>query len=187
MVPRVLSPCSTLINIMYVSIDLETTGLCPVTCQIIEVGAIKSNDLDNPFHCYVIHDRYVGEPFALSMHGRIFKRIAVKERGYKYLTPREVVFHLWDWLGDKPVTAAGKNFNSFDLPFLRQLPDWRPFFKHRVIDPGNLYWEPELDGDRLPDMPTCMARAGMTGVVGHTALEDAEIVLELVERWKRRG
>ena len=88
----------------YVSIDLETTGLDPETCDIIEIGAVIDDleargeqgearlpikDLPK-FHAYVVKESYQGEPYALSMHPKIFKRIATKEDGYLYLQPEEV-------------------------------------------------------------------------------------------------
>ena len=51
----------------YVSIDIETTGLDPETCQILEIGAVFDNwtlpirDLPT-FHCYVVHKQIVGSP-----------------------------------------------------------------------------------------------------------------------------
>ena len=44
----------------YVSIDIETTGLDPETCQTLEIGAVFDNwtlpirELPT-FHCYVVH------------------------------------------------------------------------------------------------------------------------------------
>ena len=76
-----------------VSIDLETTGLDPRCCDIIEFGAVAF-DSDKPdipveelptFHAYIVRAVYQGEPFALGMHAAIFKRIADREPGFTYL------------------------------------------------------------------------------------------------------
>ena len=65
----------------YVSIDIETTGLDPETCQILEVGAVFDDwtkaigDLPK-FHCYVIHKQIVGQPYALALNADTLRRIA---------------------------------------------------------------------------------------------------------------
>ena len=76
----------------YVSIDIETTGLDEYTCDTIEFGAIIDNlNFQKPFdelpkfHAYVVLPRYQGEPYALSMHAEIFRRIANREEPYEYL------------------------------------------------------------------------------------------------------
>ena len=64
----------------------------------------ETSDLDTPvadlpaFHCYVVHERTVGEPFALAMNQRILQRIAKQEAGFQYLTPQDVGSSLFDWL-----------------------------------------------------------------------------------------
>ena len=81
----------------YVAADIETTGRFPSWCQTIEIGAVV-DDLANPrpveelpkFHCYVVHDRYVGEPMALSFHAEIFRRIAEREPGFDYVEAKDV-------------------------------------------------------------------------------------------------
>ena len=65
----------------YVSIDIETSGIDPKTCEIIEFAAVlddlscahpPSVDRLPSFHCYLAKDSYTGEPYALSMHSTIF-------------------------------------------------------------------------------------------------------------------
>jgi len=179
----------------YVSIDLETTGLDPETCDIIEIGAVI-DDLSDPsikawlpqFHAYVVKENYQGEPYALSMHPEIFKRIATRAEGYQYLAPEEVGKAFFEFLKENglegTITAAGKNFASFDAKFLKKLPEFEEWVKirHRVIDPAMLYWKPEEDGTTLPGTSKCMERAGLSGVVAHTALEDALVVVDLIRR-----
>lgn len=183
----------------YVSIDIETTGLDPFQSQILEIGAVvdpgdgTSTDKLPVFHCYIVHDIIFGQAYALSMHPTILRRIATQEEGYTYLRPEEVAPAFDRFLAenyyeskgeefglDKRVNAAGKNFAGFDLQFLKQLPEWDDFIqiRHRVIDPAMLYWQP---GDtRLPDTKECKKRAGLTGDVAHTAVEDAFDVVALV-------
>lgn len=178
----------------YVSIDIETTGLNPSICQILEIGAVFENwaapvhEL-NVFNCYVKNVPVIGEPYALSMphNEEILRTIATGDTDIPIMLPHQVSHALRVWLandcGCRPgerFTPAGKNFGSFDLQFLKNLPGWSDHVKlrHRVIDPGMLYWEP---GDlTVPDMKTCMGRAGREGVVTHNAVEDAREVIRLI-------
>lgn len=180
----------------YVSIDIETTGLDPDVCQILEIGAVI-DDWVRPveklpiFHCYVINEPIIGEPYALHMHPEIFRRIADRVKlvdSYKFLYPEEVAGTFLNWLHDnkinprkRHITSAGKNFASFDLQFLKKLPQWSELIPgtHRCIDPGNLYWLPDADYG-LPSTKTCMRRANIEGIVAHTAVEDALVVVKLV-------
>jgi hypothetical protein len=84
--------------------------------------------------------------------------------------------------------VAGKNFSGFDKLFLAKMPNSRNFIDrihHRVIDPASLYWEPFTDKE-LPSSKTCLERAGMSGVVAHTALEDAKMVVNLIRTHLKR-
>lgn len=82
----------------------------------------------------------------------------------------------WILSADNKITAAGKNFASFDLGFLKPC-GFREFFKRRVLDPAPLFWQPE--DDKLPDSKTCMERAGIDGKVAHTAVADAVAVVKM--------
>jgi DNA polymerase III alpha subunit (gram-positive type) len=193
----------------YVSIDIETTGLDPDNDQVLEIGAVIDN-WEGPveelptFRCFVDNGTVQGNAYALSMHARTLRFIATK--GKEWATGEPVLlgdrvnihptffvaqaFH--DWLrghGINPakrhLTVAGKNFSGFDRPFLEKLRHWVKLngTQHRVADPGNLYWDPQTDLKGLPDLKTCMERAGITGEVAHTAVEDAIVVAKLVRYW----
>lgn len=178
----------------YVSIDIATTGLNPENCQVLEIGAVIDDGVtpieDCPtFHCYVDHNLILGEPFAVSMHPTILRRIATHEEGYTYLQSWEVSTRFRDFLKahgldpeNEKIVVAGKNFASFDARFLRELTGWEKYIKvrHRILDPAALYWQPEIDGVELPDTMTCMRRAGISGEVAHTAVEDATMVVRLI-------
>jgi oligoribonuclease len=183
-------------NMTYVSVDIETTGLNPENCQVLEIGAVIDDGVtpieDCPtFHCYVDHVLILGEPFAVSMHPMILRRIATHEEGYTYLQPWEVPTRFHDFLKehgldpeDEKIVVAGKNYASFDAHFLRKLTDWDKHVRvhHRILDPAAMYWQPEIDGVELPDTKTCMERAGISGEVAHTAIEDARVVALLIRR-----
>lgn len=186
----------------YLSIDIETTGLNPETCNIIEIGAVADDTerLDipleelNTFHCYVVHDIYQGEPYALSMHSKIFRRIATRlsdeNRVFKFYRFSQVSKALSNWITNlggvwntttNKLTIAGKNFGSFDLQFLKKLPEFDSEIKyhHRFIDPGMLFWNPLTDSV-IPNQSECLKRIGENSTVAHTALEDAFDVVKLV-------
>lgn len=189
----------------FLSIDIETTGLDKQTCQLLEFGAVI-DDLDNlkkplnelpKFHCYILRDFYVGEPYALAMHAEIFTRIAHKKEPWLYYTEGEFVSHFYHFLAQNGVDpsrikASGKNFASFDEHFLSKIfrensavyfvdntvGTHKLKFNHRVLDPAMLYWD--RADDWLPSSQTCMDRAGLKDKVAHTAVEDAMMVLKLI-------
>ncbi len=175
----------------YASIDIETTGLDPDRCQILEIGIVLDDlskqepveDLPS-FQCYLRRDEFVGEPIALAMNAAIFKRIADLAPGYNYTYADSVYHQVEDWLiskgayahGDK-LLCAGKNFASFDSQFLRRLPRWCVKFHHRSIDPAMWF----MDGSpKPPSLQECCDRAGLGKRVTHGAVEDARLVIELV-------
>jgi len=190
----------------YVSIDLETTGLDPYYCQILEFGAVI-DDWHSPveelprFHRYVKPEDenngqlYVyGQPYALALNAEILKRLVANDPN----SPVPVIFardlgpQFRDWLVEhnldpKRVNAAGKNFASFDLQFLRQCDRFAEFvtFRHRAIDPAMLFWRPDTD-EGLPDTKNCLLRADLEGRVAHTAIEDCIGVIQLIRRGVRK-
>jgi len=183
----------------YISIDLETTGLNPATCDVVEFGAVlaDTNSLDTPvqdlstFHAYILppNGNYRGEPYALSMHPVIFRRIAKREEGFYYLHPQQVVNAFGKWItacGVKPkLTVAGKNVGSFDIPFIAaNLPGVADMFSHRVFDPGSMFFDPRVD-QKIPDLQQCLRRSGIDSEVSHTAIEDAQDVIRCLNFfWK---
>lgn len=189
------------IKMPYVSIDLETTGLDPHACQILEIGAVYDDGIkfvdDLPvFHKYVYQPDglYTGEPYALQMNAKILKRlssVSAADLQNKVVVRADEVaecFRLWlfnmcGWDCKSALTPAGKNFSSFDKNFLDRLPGWKETVKlnHRALDPAVMYWRPETD-ERLPGSQECMDRAGFKGAVAHTAVEDAEMVVRLIRK-----
>lgn len=180
-------------QVPYVSIDLETTGIDPDYCQILEFGAVYDawskpvRDLPR-FHRYIAWDRVYGEPYAMQMNAAILKKIACREAHDQHFVKIEDLFgQFQSWLyaemlrdgftNVEKITPSGKNFASFDLPFLRKQ-GFDKLFKHRTLDPAPLYLR--ADDKQMPDTKKCLERAGLPPVVAHTALEDALAVVELV-------
>jgi oligoribonuclease (3'-5' exoribonuclease) len=178
----------------YVSIDLETTGKDPDFCQILEIGAVIEdwvsplNDLPMFRRVFRI-ERIVGEPFALALNAKLLKEMDANTS--EVASACDIALDFLHWLeshGIDPrnVQAAGKNFGTFDLQFLKKNAAFSHYikFRHRVIDPAMLFWEPSDEG--LPDSSTCYERAGMDKKVAHTALEDALAVVRLIRSGVKR-
>ena len=207
--------------IPYVSIDIETTGLNPATCQVLEIGAVI-DDWETPvedlpkFRAILKHDTIKGEPFALQMNADLLKLIATipatplaREGGMIAFTvadpeidaldpvnamrkPSDVTDLFLMFLDKhgidtkKGFQPAGKNFASFDRPFLEAgVPGWQDDvkIKHRTIDPGSLFWRPGVE--YIPDTKTCNERANLPPLVAHTAVEDAIGVVNQIREHKR--
>jgi oligoribonuclease (3'-5' exoribonuclease) len=191
----------------YVSVDIETTGLDRITNDIIEFAAVI-DDLNDPkpidelpvFHAYIEKENriYVGDPFALSMHQKIFEILACpgSHEDKQFCTVNSLMYafsnflhqHKYPFNEEKnkfTIIPAGKNFGSFDRPFLEtKVPKehWHDiYFHHRILDPAMLYFNPAID-DILPDTKTCMERAEIEGEVEHTAEADAKVVIKLLRR-----
>jgi oligoribonuclease (3'-5' exoribonuclease) len=190
---------------IYASIDLETTGLDPETCQIIEFGMyIEDTTKMLPreklpyFHCYINNEFISGEAYALNMHlqSGLLQKIIDKSLNKKvdghwlnldYLHTC-IVNHFtkeYEKYTGKPhkgkISVAGKNFNGLDKNFLVNADkNFKNLFHHRVIDPAILYYDKKLDKEVLPDLSTCKKRAGLNEIVTHNALDDAWDVIQLL-------
>lgn len=168
-------------------LDLETTGLDCKTCQILEVGMLycdldKSLEEAPSFQCFVRHELIVGEAYALKLNSKIL--------GNDGHDPEDVTHYMSNWLsklGTSRFNVGGKNVN-FDFSFLERLNGterqgsalWIGNCRlgQRVFDPAILYWE---RGDKeLPNMETCLKRAGLDSVVEHAALSDCYQVARLL-------
>lgn len=225
---------------IYVSIDLETTGLETDKHQVLSIGAviedttkpeIKVEDLPT-FHGVIVHNELIGSPFALNMNRDLIEKISIWQStkpekrkevemmtGMEFYLEQDIVKGLFRFFyrngigpdykeagehlqahvekGDDGIlypsltskmpmvhiTAAGKNFATFDLKFLERLPRWKQVFKvrQRIIDPSVLFTNWGED-DSLPSLSTCKKRAGMEEHVSHDAVEDARDVIRLLRK-----
>jgi oligoribonuclease len=191
---------------IYLSIDIETTGLNRSLHDIIEFGAVF-DDLKNQkpieelpkFHCYFLPPEngcFTGSPFALSMHTEIFKKIASHMEGGKKAKSKNNVYppmsfgkHFKRFLIEEcgyedanpvRINVAGKNFGSFDLPFLLEKTDIRKHvgISHKIIDPA--FMLVKKDDTSLPSSYDCSSRIGEDPFVDHTAVEDSISVIKMV-------
>ena len=170
----------------YLSIDTETTGLDPETCEILSFAAVLEDTNrpevpvdDLPYvHVILKHDYIKGEPYALNMNKDIIE-IIKEGKDERLIEPNELDYHLMVFCErngiEGKVKVAGKNFSSFDARFLEDS-IYRTKFHHRVLDVGPLFVDFKND-EWLPDLNLCMERAGVKGTVQHCAYEDAKDVI----------
>jgi oligoribonuclease (3'-5' exoribonuclease) len=183
----------------YASGDIETLGLNPLTNKLIEIGFILDDsrhriDYNNidcyikslpTFHCYIRHDNYDGDAYAVNLNKDIIKLI--KENKHESIVDLDHVSILLDtffsqYLNQR-IMPAGKNFSGFDRQFLNQIPGVKDildkWFIHRTMDPALYYFDENVDS-KLPDLKQCLQRANIDKSVAHNAVEDAEDVIRLL-------
>jgi oligoribonuclease len=193
------------IDIETTGLDSEVCQILQVGAVIEDTVLIpKLEDLPR-FSCIVEYPTYTGRPFALDMNNWILKILASLERANKdeRVTIRKehhimrdglVARALYEWLrgnGIQPVkdskseqvqiNVAGKNFATFDRLFLEKLPGWSTLIqvKQRIIDPAVIFTDWQED-ESLPNLNTCIKRAGLTGEVTHDAVQDAVDVVRVL-------
>ena len=179
----------------YISIDTETTGLDPDKCQVIEFGAVI-DDLSDPkpikdlpkFQCYIRYPEYKGSAFALQMNQKILHTLAIDSEEDPICDAEDVAEYFEGFLfengyveSDK-IIPAGKNFASFDWPFIKDFPLYinkmKIRFDHRMLDPMSMYIT--KDDIYPPDTSECLKRAGLNTHVAHNAIDDACDVIRLI-------
>lgn len=186
-------------KILYV--DLETTGLNPVHDQVLEIGMVIDDLMEQKpldelprFGGVIYRERYSGHPYALAMNHKLLKVIADRDPIVNFYTDDDILSYMCEWL-DKNWTQGyslnlgGKNVAKFDVPFLKTLlgiEQDQPLkigsysVRQRVVDPGMLYLRP--DDSCVPDLNTCLERAGITKRTQHTAIDDCLLVAELIRK-----
>ena len=95
----------------YLSIDIETTGLDPETCQILSFGAIVEDTEKKleygeipKFYKVFKHDYIQGEPFALNLNKRLVEVIKEGE-SENLIKPWEFIDCFWDFLGENEMLS----------------------------------------------------------------------------------
>jgi DNA polymerase III epsilon subunit-like protein len=186
----------------YVSIDIETLGLDPDTCDVIEVGAVI-DDLVTPidklekFKAYICRESYRGQAYAMSMHSKLLKKISsysivnvFDESENAHVTTSDMIAslfkvflhqHYWkNTTAGESIVVAGKNFASFDWRFLRRLPNFSKDIKikHIVIDPSMFFMTKDMI--EPPSTEKCLELMGIKKEVAHTSIEDALDVIRMV-------
>lgn len=170
----------------YLAIDLETTGLVPEAHQILQVGAVwddggKLEELKK-INFLIQREDYSGQAYALQMNAGILKQIATGATELPILDRVQAIQFINEFVNkcvgnDKDkIFVAGKNAAGFDIPFMK----WAGFcvdrFKHRVIDPGSMYYS---DFGYPPSLGEINDKLGLDAVT-HDALDDALNIVKVI-------
>lgn len=195
---------------LYVSIDIETSGLNPKKDQILSFGAIieDTNKMlsfeDCPkFYATLVHRHIKGSPKALLMNVDLIKDISdYLENGDfdlydgdkiwngifidpSSLTSRFQLF-LYDYgfrhVDSKyRINVAGKNFSMFDMLFLNNVPGWdATIHVNKRVLDPAILYFDLMRDSELPSLDLCKMRAEIDGNVNHNALLDAWDVIQLI-------
>lgn len=184
-----------------VYIDIETLGLNPHNCDLLQVGML----IDNPaqqkpyeqlpkFLITLKQSEYTGNSFAFNMHKKLLERIAANDIELNLVPTREhiimqmAIFFDQFYTYPTKIILGGKNIGSFDIPFLKvhgiiapngNLPgDYK--YHHRFIDPAAFFLR--LEDEVPPSLEECLKRAGIDKPVEHTALADCWDCAQLVRK-----
>lgn len=157
------------------------------------------------YHAYVTHPggNIFGNIFALNLNAGIIEKLKNQkelENQYNYVSIDDLAhdFMYWcftqgfelktmnegrtnEYRTTESLVIAGKNFSSFDKLFLNNVPRWNKHvkMKTRVLDPAILFIDWHNDA-APPSLDECKVKAGIEGVVTHTAIEDAIDVIKLL-------
>lgn len=191
----------------FLSVDLETTGLKPGVHGVTEFGAVYTDVHGKvpmkTFYRWINPEGFVWSQYCLDLHHNWLLNVNLRIKANNWFgNPKickdykELAADFIAWvtteLGldfyDKQnkiikFTGAGKNFATFDLPFLKAI-GFPEVFRHRVLDPVPLYVEKE--DEVLPDFKTCKERAMRDGAkfdtaeIAHTGIQDALDIVDLI-------
>lgn len=167
---------------MYVAVDIETTGLDPETCQILEVAFILDDRSkrvkDCPFyHAIISYEWIQGDLCALNMNSLLLDRIARGAGDSLESVASEINCWIRGRCPNRVLTLLGKNVSSFDWQFLKRLPGF-PFeaFGHWMLDVNSLYaTEDGMHGNY--EVSKQLAEEFEIEGAPHEALYDARVAL----------
>ena len=137
----------------YVSCDIESSGIIPEKCNVIQFGAVI-DDLANPkplnelprFEVLLEWNEYKADStWALGHHKKLWDKLETYKNKPEEEKEAVGIIKPWDlgktflyWLLNnkviekqgEPINVAGKNFGTFDWKHLEQVPN---FFKYIKI------------------------------------------------------
>lgn len=161
----------------YVAFDVETTGLDPYNCRIVEIGAVRFTLEDGEISTYqqLINPGCLMPPEAQAIHGISDADLA----GKPFATEAIPVF--LDYLGNPTVTVLVAHNAKFDMGFLNE--------EMRRVDPlipllYNNICTLKLVRSRFPSLrnhrlPYVAGELGLSLDTNHRALSDARRVMQL--------
>ncbi len=197
---------------IYISIDLETTGLDAENNQILEFGAVLEDTnnilpLDKlpTYHAYIKHPRgnISGNIFALNLNAGIIANLKnekdLKDQ-YNYVKVEDLADDFLAWCKIQgleikakhhssgtdyscTISVAGKNFAGFDRKFLDKVPDFSKKIRMRQrVIDPAILFVDWENDEALPSLDECKVKAGIDGVVTHLAVDDAMDVIKLLRK-----
>lgn len=168
----------------YISLDIETTGLDPETCQVLELAMVLEDTeniqpVDDLPHFRILIEPpgpIRGEPYALWMNAELLQDIATGQGILESQAFRKarnwLITQGYDTHKDSRAFVAGKNVAGFDLKFLPKT--LISCFHHRVIDPGSVF----MNWEKGPQSLSALLGSQVT----HNALQDAKDVITVLRR-----
>jgi len=177
-------------NLPYFVIDIETTGLDPDICNILQFSAIYEDPSKQlsfeeipKFNRYLKHDEYQGQEYALWLNSEILLKLSKYKNGWsdeekkksEIVTSYTQLFDDFRWWvrdvlnkhNDKQIhiNCAGKNFASFDLQFikmgLRQTDENNYQIRFRHKILDPAILYVNDEDETLPGLEICLERAGI--------------------------
>jgi hypothetical protein len=166
----------------YISIDIETTGLDPVNCQILSIGAViedTNNKLplsDLPrFHGVISHENITGSVFAINLNKELIGAI----HNYREAKTQELKIECETSYGCKFYSEKEIVEKLFQFCFRNGIdPDYKkpdsPIGNHTV----------SVDGIPYPAITSTLPKTYLTCAGKNFAGFDKKF-LELLPRWKQ--
>lgn len=166
----------------YISLDIETTGLNLEKSNILQIAAVYDDGISSltslPFYNVYIDDPVTySELGALTLHEKtkIWSKIkAAKDKG-ETRSIEKAIDGLLDFIDSKretkfkggkfPVTLAGKNAATFDIPLLKrwmtdeQKKRFHEMIFFMILDAGSLYFS---DFGYIPTLNNILKKIGVT-------------------------
>lgn len=162
---------------IFISVDVETTGLSPVYNELIEISAIKYKGENQVDKFTTLIKPTVEIPELITKITGITNEMVSKSP-----TIDQVMPNLIDFIGDYPIIAHNANF---DMSFLRKFSNNR-FKDNNIIDTvkvaRKLY--PELPNHKLG---TVAKHIGITEEGFHRAEFDCECCAQIYIEYVKKG
>lgn len=160
-------------DVEFVAFDLETTGLFPVACRIVEFGALRFRLDGKELGCLdqLVDPECLIPPKVTKIHG--IKDAMVRGKP----TVGEIMPKFLEFLGG-PATILLAHNASFDMGFLAFAMAKRgiPLPSHRVVDTLDLA-RSSLRGLPAYSLETIARRLGVADWEDHRALSDSRLVM----------
>lgn len=169
------------------SLDIETTALDPSKGLVLTIGATfydPTKSITKSFHAGITHKEFFGEEFAMNMNKELIEEIKEQVKPGRFsLAPStegalKTMIESLDLKSyeGKKITLVGKNLQRFDLTWLEHhapeaTAELLSLCSRRILDVGPMF--AKLSDDQIPDLKTCMERAGRSGSVTHDAEQDS--------------